>query len=89
MSPTELFLGRRTKLPLDFLKIRDKGKAVLECQKIKFGVGEKVWTRLFDGKGKKWVKGIVSENRGSKLNVVQLERGGTVLRHNDHVRSRG
>ncbi|XP_065323055.1 igE-binding protein-like [Gordionus sp. m RMFG-2023] len=88
VTPAELFLGRRTRVPLDFLRAESHEKGVLEDRKIRFEVGEKVWTRLFDGRGRKWAKGIVGENRGSKLNLVQLEMGGTVMRHNDHIRPR-
>ncbi|XP_065323666.1 uncharacterized protein LOC135930805 [Gordionus sp. m RMFG-2023] len=61
VTPAELFLGRRTRVPLDFLRAESHEKGVRKDRKIRFEVGEKVWTRLFDGRGRKWAKGIVGE----------------------------
>ncbi|XP_065315252.1 uncharacterized protein LOC135924132 [Gordionus sp. m RMFG-2023] len=86
VTPVELFLGRRTRLPLDFLKSKEIDN-ILSCEKtnIKFPVGKIIWGRLFDHK-KKWEKGCVIDNIGNKLCTIRFDDGTMGVRHNDFIR---
>ncbi|XP_065323654.1 uncharacterized protein LOC135930795 [Gordionus sp. m RMFG-2023] len=71
-TPVELFLGR-TKVPLDCLKQKVTMNILpLDIIPIKFPVGQKVWTRLFDSKHKKW-GGQILKNCGHKLSQTQSQ----------------
>ncbi|XP_065315410.1 uncharacterized protein LOC135924283 [Gordionus sp. m RMFG-2023] len=85
-SPAEMFLGRKTRTELDFLKEKIKQKD--DTYDEKFTVGSLVWILLFDGPVK-WGKGIVSKNIGRKKVDVEIEgQEGTFTRHLKQVRLR-
>ncbi|XP_065317797.1 uncharacterized protein LOC135926060 [Gordionus sp. m RMFG-2023] len=85
-SPAEMFLGRKTRTELDFLKEKIKPKDNTYDDKIK--VGSLVWILLFEGPVK-WGKGIVSKNIGRKKVEVEIEgQEGTYTRHLKQIRHR-
>ncbi|XP_065325375.1 uncharacterized protein LOC135931981 [Gordionus sp. m RMFG-2023] len=87
-SPSEMFLGRKTRKELDFLKERIKQKE--DTYDDKFKVGSLVWILLFEGPVK-WGKGIISKNIGKKKVEVEIEiegQEGTFTRHVKQVRLR-
>ncbi|XP_065321947.1 uncharacterized protein LOC135929338 [Gordionus sp. m RMFG-2023] len=69
-SPAEMFLDRKTRTELDFLKEKEKPKDIPYCEKFK--VGSLVWILLFDGPIK-WGKGIVRRNIGRRKVEVEIE----------------
>ncbi|XP_065320898.1 uncharacterized protein LOC135928367 [Gordionus sp. m RMFG-2023] len=87
MSPSEKFLGRRTRIGLDALKSRsDKPEMERkEDNTVKFTVGQTVWARVY-GERKKWQSGIGMENVGKKLSKVQFQDGKVGMRHQDQLR---
>ncbi|CAK9291131.1 unnamed protein product [Gordionus sp. m RMFG-2023] len=85
-SPAEMFLGRKTRTELDFLKEKIKLKDNTYEEKIK--AGSLVWILLFESTVK-WGKGIVSKNIGRKKVEGEIEgQEGTYTRHLKQIRRR-
>ncbi|XP_065321362.1 uncharacterized protein LOC135928826 [Gordionus sp. m RMFG-2023] len=77
-SPSEMFLGRKTRTELDF---KERITQKEDTYDDKFKVGSLVWILLFEGPVK-WGKGIISKNIGKKKVEVEIEgQEGTFTRH--------
>ncbi|CAK9296000.1 unnamed protein product [Gordionus sp. m RMFG-2023] len=88
-TPTERFLGRRTKVLLDLIKPKcDIDVLSNKTNGTLYHMGQIVWARCYNNKDKLWERGIVMENLGKKLNRIKFENGTEGIRHHDQTKIR-
>ncbi len=98
-SPAELLMGRQLRSSLDLLhpdlgidvrrnQERQKRGHDAHSKSQSFQENEPVLVRNFTSQTPKWLPGHIVKSSGPVSHQVRLERGGTMRRHQDHIRSR-
>ncbi|XP_065318838.1 uncharacterized protein LOC135926833 [Gordionus sp. m RMFG-2023] len=86
-SPAEILLKFKPKGLLDQIFERGNKNEKFEYHNQKFQINEKVWSRLYNNKEKKWGEAIIKGILGSQRYEVSIT-GNTIIRHTDQLRKR-
>ena len=98
VSPAELLMGRKLRSHFDMLYPNVKSRVISNQNKQKqyhdmraksriLNVGDSVYAYNF-GSGERWLPGVIEQKLGPVSFKITLIRGGTIRRHQDHVRIR-